>query len=236
MNNTLLQLKVRQRINKLASNDFDNIECWQIVESFNKGMIEWCRRNLRGKNPEQEGDEQSTGRIDDLEQLLTYSAVLNLNNRQTFFETVNDKPADYLRFKRFSAKASCDNCEEPRQLVVYLASEADVDILMNDVNKKPSFEWAETFGTFVGNKMRIYTNGEFNVQNFQLVYYRQPRKIQIAGCKDPYTGLTPAADVECEFNDDLTEVLIDECAAIIAGDIENILQLQRNMQNVDKNN
>lgn len=236
MNNILLQLKVRQRLNKLASNDFDNIECWQIVESFNKGMIEWCRRNLRGKNPEKEGDDQSTGRIDDLEQLLIYTPKLNLNNRQTFFETVNDKPADYLRYKRFSAKAVCESCEESRQLVIYLVSEADLDILMNDQNKKPSFAWAETIGTFVGNKMRVYTNGEFDVQDFQLVYYRQPRKIQITGCKDPYTGLVPIVDVECEFNDDLTELLIDECASVIAGDIENLLQVQRNTQNVEKNN
>lgn len=236
MNNTILQLKVRQRLNKLASNDFDNIECWQIVEAFNKGMIQWCRRNLRGKNPEQEGDEQSTGRIDDLEKLLIYSPKLNLNNRQTFFETVNDKPADYLRYKRFVANATTDDCTKPRPLTIYLGDEADLDILLKDTNKQPSFAWAETFGTFVNNKMRVYTNGEFDVQDFKLVYYRQPRKIEIAGCKDPYSGLVPAVDVECEFNDDLTEVLIDECVVVIAGDIENLIQVQRNTQSVDKNN
>jgi len=35
MTNEALQIKFRQRLNKLASNDFDNIECWQIVEAFN---------------------------------------------------------------------------------------------------------------------------------------------------------------------------------------------------------
>ena len=35
MNNATIQLKIQQRLNKIASNDYDNIECWQIVEAFN---------------------------------------------------------------------------------------------------------------------------------------------------------------------------------------------------------
>ena len=31
-------LKVQERLNKLASNDYDNIQNWQIVEAFNKGQ------------------------------------------------------------------------------------------------------------------------------------------------------------------------------------------------------
>ena len=71
MNNTTLQLKFRQRLNKIASNDYDNIECWQIVEAFNKAQIEWCRRQLHGNNLFKEGDEMSKRRIDDLQILLT---------------------------------------------------------------------------------------------------------------------------------------------------------------------
>ena len=61
LNSTIL-LKVKQRLNKLASNDYDNIQDWQIVEAFNKGQVDWCRRNLHGTNLKQEGDEQSTAR------------------------------------------------------------------------------------------------------------------------------------------------------------------------------
>jgi hypothetical protein len=39
MNNATIQLKIQQRLNKLASSDYDNIECWQIVEAFNKGQV-----------------------------------------------------------------------------------------------------------------------------------------------------------------------------------------------------
>ena len=46
---------------------------------------------------------------------------------------------------------------------VYLAEQANRDVLLSDVNKKPSFEWGETFATMEGNKIQIYTNGEFIV-------------------------------------------------------------------------
>ena len=50
MNNDTLQLKLKQRLNKLDSQDYDNIEPWQMIEAFNKAQLEWCRRNLHGNN------------------------------------------------------------------------------------------------------------------------------------------------------------------------------------------
>ena len=84
INNTQLQIKFRQRLNKLASNDFDNIECWQIVEAFNKAQIEWVRRQLHGTNAHKEGDEMSTKRIDDLQKLLTSQKIIQLMKRDVY--------------------------------------------------------------------------------------------------------------------------------------------------------
>ena len=75
MNNTTLQIKFKTRLNKLASEDFDNIQCWEIVEAFNKAQLEWCRRQLRGSNPFKDGDEMSKRRVDDLQILLTTLAL-----------------------------------------------------------------------------------------------------------------------------------------------------------------
>lgn len=232
LNSTIL-LKVKQRLNKLDSLDYDNIQDWQVVEAFNKGQVDWCRRNLHGLNIVKEGDEQSTRRIDDLQPLLN-TIPLIVNNRQTYYES-DPLPANYMQWKRISAKASSDCCE-PRRMLVYLAETANLDELLRDNNKKPSFKWAETFATMQSNKIQVYTNGEFAVVDPTLTYYRQPIRIEIAGVKDPYTGLTPTVDVPCEFKDDLTELLIDECAKIIAGDIESINQLQRESQATENNN
>lgn len=232
LNSTIL-LKVKQRLNKLDSQDYDNLQDWQIIEAFNKGQVDWCRRNLHGLNIVKEGDEQSTRRIDDLQVLLETISLIVID-RQTFFEA--NLPTDYLQWKRVSCKAYDKCCPDPRPMVVYLAEVANVDELLRDKNKKPSFEWAETFATMQTDKLQIYTNGEFTVTEPKLIYYRQPVRIEIAGVRDPYTGNIPIVDTICEFKDDLVELFVDECAKIIAGDIESVIQMQRQSQATESNN
>ena len=234
MDNNTIYLKIKQRLNKLASNDFDNIECWQVVEAFNKGQVDWCRRNLHGTNTKQEGDEQSKRRIDDLN-ILLIDYPISITDRITYWETV-DFPADYFEWKRISITATNDCCSDPRPMVVYQTEDGNVPILLRDFNKRPSFEWGETFCTLKNNKVQIYTNGEFTPVTPILTYYRQPIRIQILNCVDPYTQLVSTTNVECEFKDDLVELFIDESVKILAGDIESMNQFQRASQSVEGNN
>jgi hypothetical protein len=235
MNNTTLVLKIKQRLNKLASNDYDNIECWQVVEAFNKAQVEWVRRQLRGSNMFKDGDEQSKRRIDDLQILLKEETIETLK-KDLFFETRYILPEDYLEYKRITIKAKSDCCPEPRLMVTYLAEESNRDILLRDELKKPSFDWGETFFTFINNKIRVYTNNEFKIEKAVLTYYRQPIYIQIEGCVDPYSTLTSTANVICEFKDDIVELIIDETVSILAGDIESGNQFGRGSQSAERAN
>ncbi len=84
MLNSTIVIKIKQRVNKLDSQDYDNIECWQIVEAFNKAQVEWTRRQLHGTNIYKEGDEGSTRRKDDL-QVLLQTEPLNLSNKEIYY-------------------------------------------------------------------------------------------------------------------------------------------------------
>jgi hypothetical protein len=114
---------------------------------------------------------------------------------------------------------------------VYLDQAADVDNLLSDEFKRPSWEWGESFCTMQSNKIRIYTNNEFEVVEPTLTYYRKPREIEFAGCINPSTGTASAADVTSEFKDDVVELMIDNTVAILAGDIESFNQMSRAQQN-----
>lgn len=234
MNNGTIILKVKQRLNKLDSSDYDNIETWQIVEAFNKAQVVWCRRNLHGLNVKQTGDEQSKRRIDDLQILLTEQSI-SLSKNSGYYES-GDLPTDYFEWKRISANVTSNCCTDSRRMMIYLAEEANVDQLLRDKNKQPSFEWAETFCTLKSNKVRIYTNNEFDVPSATLSYYRQPIRIEVAGKSDPYTLTVSPVDVECEFKDDIVELFIDEAVKILAGDIESINQQQIASGQVEGNN
>jgi hypothetical protein len=223
---------MKQRLNKLDSNDYDNIECWQIVESFNKAQVEWTRRQLHGINLVKEGDEQSTRRKDDL-QILLQTFNLGLVNKEYYYTSV--LPVEYLQWKRVDVYAQKECCDK-RRMTVYLAEEGNLNQLLRDKSKQPNFEWAETFATLKGGNVNIYTNGEFAIQQADLIYYRQPIKIQINGCVDPYTSIQSTVEVECEFKDDIIELIIDEAVSILAGDIESGNQFSRGSEGAERNN
>jgi hypothetical protein len=232
MLNSTITIKMKQRLNKLDSQDYDNIECWQVVESFNKAQVEWARRQLHGINIVKEGDEQSTRRKDDL-QILLQTFPLNIANKEYYYDGII--PDNYLQWKRvdiFAKKGCCDK----RPMMVYLAEEANLRELLRDKSKQPNFEWGETFATLKGGYVNMYTNSEFDIEAADLVYYRQPIKIQILNCVDPYTNVQSTQEVQCEFKDDIIELIIDEAASILAGDIESTNQFSRGTEGAERNN
>jgi hypothetical protein len=232
MLNSTLTIKIKQRLNKLDSQDYDNITCWQIVEAFNKAQVEWARRQLHGINLTKEGDEGSTRRKDDL-QILLQTFELNIANKEYYYTGL--LPDNYLQWKRVDVITRKECCDK-RRMMVYLAEEGNLRELLRDKSKQPSFEWGETFATLKGGNVNIYTNDEFQIDQADLVYYRQPVKIQIDGCVDPYTNLASTTNVECEFKDDIIELIIDEAASILAGDIESGNQFSRGTEGAERNN
>jgi hypothetical protein len=234
MNNLTVKLKVKQRLNKLSSDDYSNIHDWQIAEAFNKASVSWSRRQIVGSNMSKTGDEQTVRRIDDL-QVLLEDLPITLDKKEGFYQTI--LPADYFEWKRVSAKAFTEDCcENPRKLIIYLGEEANLDLLLLDENRKPSFEWGETFSTMRGNFLKIFTNDEFEITDSVLTYYKQPRKIEFIGSSNPTTGLVSTVDVESEFKDDVVELIIDECVKIISGDIEHYGATQTASNSVETNN
>lgn len=233
MENLTIVLKVKERLNKLDSFDYDNLQTWQILEAFNKASVDWCRRQLHGTNLKQTGDEQTKRRIDDL-QVLLREIPLTLDKKDKYFGS-NNWPEDYFEYKRVSFKASSDCCEND-SWVTYLVEEANIDVYLRDKYRKPNFQWGHTLITLANNVVKIWTNNEFDIEEARLTYYKQPRRIEIQGVSNPYTGQPSTTEVLSEFKDDVVEVLIEEAVKILARDIENISGTQLADKSVESNN
>jgi hypothetical protein len=233
MNVQLLQKKVQERLNKLSSFDYGNIEPWAIVEAFNKAQLQWVRRQLQGINQTRTGAEGSIRRIDDLNAILV-SSSLSVTLNDLYVEGF--LPADYMEWNRVSMKGKNECCPD-RPFVVFLASEDDKDILLTDVSKQPSFAWATTFATITAGKVRIYTNNDFVVSDTSISYYRYPRNIQIAGTPDIYLPGAPISpvDVESELPEDVQEILVDETVGILATDIQEYYKASAVQQSAQLN-
>lgn len=198
--------KIDLRLNKSASGDYDNIWSYVKEEAFTKGTLEWVRRQIHGKNQTQEGDEESTMRVDDLQILLKVDS-LNVRDKGLFAQT--DKlPTDYIYYKRLTPIVSKGRCEGVK-MKSHLKEEANVD----DIIQLPSFKFEETFHTFINNRIHVYHNRDFKVDKAELTYYRLPKKYNFKRLNDVI-----------EFKDDVCELLIDEACKIIASDTESLNQ------------
>ena len=175
----------------------------------------------------------SKRRVDDL-QILLRELALTGTITDTYFEATNF-PTNYLEFKRVSTKAKQECCPDLTPVSCYLAEEANVNLILRDPLKRPDFQWRETFCTMIDNKIRIYRT-DFDVVEPVLTYYKKPRNIEILNCVDPYTGIISNVGVISEFKDDIVELIIDEAASMLAGDINEVNQALRGKEDAERSN
>lgn len=228
----LLHTKVKIRLNKLDSGDYDSIPCYLINEAYNKAQKEWCRRQIHGINQTRESSEQTKQKVNDLQILLTQKTIKGVNYG-SFYET-ELLPSDILRFEGVQAKAKTKECTKGKSITVRFIEEGNVNTWLSDWSKKPSFEWAETFNTVLSNKCRIYTGGDFEIMESVITYYRQPKDISIEGCEDIFGK--KHGNINPEFADDIVELIIDETVTILAGDIESLNVMQISEKRKENNN
>jgi hypothetical protein len=228
----LLQIKFQQRLNKLASQDFDNIESWQIVEAYDKAELQVVRDLLDGKTLKRDGQGSSLFSVTDLQPLITPNHTLNGTDQGDYFVSL-PLPENFMQWVDVSVKAQSGCCPgEKRNLTCWLVPIEKKSLWEKDESFKASFYFAETFAYLASNQIHICQQDEFKVCEAVLSYYRLPRGIQIAGTISPSTGKMAIKDTLPELKDDLVELIIDQAVAIIAADTENWNQAQRAGQNV----
>lgn len=223
-------LKFRTRLNKVHSSDYDNIPDWAAVEVINKAAIEVTRNIIHGSNRQQEGDEETRFRIDDIQFLLKPATLKAPDSRNDYFEV--KLPTDYLWYKRIIPFASKGECKK-QPLLTHLEEEGNVPDLLMDWANQPSWEWRYTFHTILSNKLRIYKEKGFYIDHVDVVYYRRPIKMDIIGYT--HEDGQDSTNTDLEFKIDLAEAIIDYAVSITAGDIESTNQFQINQSRSEKN-
>lgn len=201
--------KISLRLNKLYSQDYNNIDTWKITEAVNKAVDDIIRRGLKGNNQRREGDEETSFSVDDFAVLLKIES--KKPNKKDIYDYI-DIPGDYRYFKRLTPIVSKDGCSNKRIKSSFI-EEANIDEYLNDYNSKPSFDFEETFHTEFSKTFKVYHNKDFSIDLVELTYYRNPKYIDIEN--DDPTSLW-------EFKEDLCELMVDEAVKIIAGDTENV--------------
>jgi hypothetical protein len=223
-------VKVKTGLNKLDSQDYQNIDVWIIQQEYNKAAIDWTRGQLNGMNIRREGKEQSAINIDDL-QILLKSDKLSGIDKGIYFMS-QKLPKDYIRHSRTTPYVSRGTCSTPKTIVSELVEEGNVMVYLKDFNNQPSFDFEQTFHTLVSNKVRIYHNKDFEIKEADLLYYREPKYVSFPNAPLPNGGV--GVDEEIEFKKDIVELIVELTIKNIAGNIESINRMQIAQQKTDE--
>lgn len=225
MNSNDATVKIQNRLSKVDSQDARNIKPYYMEEAVNKAMYDYIRRNLHGGNQYREGDEETVRRVDDF-QFLLKSAKLSVQPGAVYCESFT-LPPDWNYHKRVTPNCTKGVCDYV-QIRSTLIEEANVDEYLRDYDSQPSFDFEETFHTMIGNKIRMYHNGDFTVVDLTITYYRNPLPISFTNAND--------LAVTWEWKQDVAEQIVDEAVKILAGDIESVNQNALADGRVEKNN
>lgn len=222
MNSTDIYYKITTGLNKLDSNDYQNIEKWVIQQEYHKARLNLIREQINGVNVKKEGKEASIFKITDL-QILLKSDVLSGENKKIYFES-ELLPKDFLYYSRLTPTIEGTDCDTPFQIQSIPIEDSNVDEYLNDDLKAPSLKFEQCFHTFNSNKIKVYHNNEFKVKECSLNYYRKPLVIQFEGVVQSNGSL--GKQTEEEFKDDLVELFVEKTIANISSNIENINRKQ----------
>jgi hypothetical protein len=222
MNSSEIAVKVKTGLNKLDSQDYQNVEMWIIQQEYNKAAIDIVRETLRGNNPKREGKEQTLSIIEDL-QVLLKSDVLSGINKDTYFKSQPFKK-DYIQLSRVTPIVESSTCSNPVRFPSDLIEDSNVSEFLSHYDTSPSYDFEQSIHTLMGNRVYLYHNNQFKVRELDITYYREPKYLTFPNAPTPNGGV--GKDEPSEFKKDFTELIIERTIENISSNIESINRMQ----------
>lgn len=227
-----LLYKIDQRLNKLSTNEHQQIQLEDKILALNEAQIKLIKQKVDGFSvPSRLGMDSFKKRYEDLQNL-----IVEYNNQPlTLTETnpaINQWDADttvldpeYLFYVDSYIVADKGKCKD-RILWINedLSKHGDLSILLNNDNYKPSFEYQETLNAVSSDSMSVYTDGTFTPKTVNIMYLRYPVYINKEGYIQ-FDG-TPSVNADCELNDYLEDELLDLTVQNLAMYTENSAAVQ----------
>ncbi len=222
-----LLYKIDQKLNKLSSNEHQQISLEDKILALNEAQIKLIKQKLDGQNTVSGlGFDAFKKRYEDLEKLIEsyedHKLPLVETNKELNKWTAQLSgvyPA-YMFYVDSYILADRGKCKNRRiKINPDLARHGDIQILLENDHTKPSFEYQETFNIIASDEISIFTDGSFTPSDLYLSYVRYPQYIDKVG----YVKLDGSAstDVNCELKNYLEDELVDLAVLNLAMYTEN---------------
>ena len=236
-----LLYKIDQRLNKLSTNDHQQIQLEDKILALNEAQIKLIKQKVDGQSTTSGlGLDAFKKRYEDLQSLVvTYNnqplklTVKNeqLNQWAVGFHQLSPKYMFYIDSYALADKGRCKD----RKIWINreLAKHGDLTLLLNNDHYKPSFEYQETFNFLSSDEISIFTDGTFTPTEIYISYMRYPQYIN----KEGYVMLDgePSFDQDCELETYLEDELLDLTVQNLAMYTENQSAVQNAAYRIQTN-
>lgn len=236
-----LLYKIDQRLNKLSTNEHQQIQLEDKILALNEAQIKLIKQKIDNiSTVSQMGLDSFKKRYEDLQSLIiAYNdgeLPLTMKNKElnqwkANLHTLEPKYMFYIDSYVLADKGICKD----RKIWINrdLAKHGDLQFILNNTHYKPSFEYQETFNFLSSDEISIFTDGTFTPKKICISYMRYPVYID----KEGYIKFdgTPSTDVDCELETYLEDELLDLTVQNLAMFTENQSAVQNAQYRIQTN-
>ena len=236
-----LLYKIDQRLNKLSTNEHQQIQLEDKILALNEAQIKLIKQKIDNiSTVSGMGLDSFKKRYEDLQSLVvayndgTLPLTIknpDLNQWKANIHTLEPKYMFYIDSYVLADKGVCKN----RKIWINrdLAKHGDLQFILNNDHYRPSFEYQETFNFLSSDEISIFTDGTFIPKKICISYMRYPEYIN----KEGYIMLDglPSFDQDCELETYLEDELLDLTVQNLAMFTENQSAVQNAQYRIQTN-
>jgi len=222
-----LLYKIDQKLNKLSTNEHQQIQLEDKILALNEAQIKLIKQKIDGISiVSQLGQDSFKKRYEDLQSLVMdynhqpLTLTLKDPNINQWVASVHDLLPKYMFYVDSYLLADKGRCKDRKIWINRdLAKHGDLQFILNNDHYKPSFEYQETFNILASDEISIFTDGTFEPVTLNIMYMRYPVYIN----KEGYIMLDgqPSINTDCELELYLEDELLDLTVQNLAMYTEN---------------
>ena len=222
-----LLYKIDQKLNKLSTNDHQQIQLEDKILALNEAQIKLIKQKVDGISTVSGlGFDSFKKRYEDLQRLVEHyndhPLQLTLCNPQLnqYCASIESLTPRYMFYVDSYFLADKGQCKD-RMIRINqdLAKHGDIQLLLTNEFYKPSFEYQESFNFISSDEISIFTDGTFTPTTLYLSYMRYPEYID----KEGYVKFDDSESIttNCELEEYLEDELLDIAMLDIGIYVEN---------------
>jgi len=236
-----LLYKIDQRLNKLSTNEHQQIQLEDKILALNEAQIKLIKQKVDGISVVSGlGMDAFKKRYEDLQRLvIDYNhqplALVESDKEIHQWKTnIHQLEPKYMFYVDSYVLADKGRCKDRKIWINRdLAKHGDLQYILNNDHYKPSFEYQETFNFLASDEISIFTDGTFTPKSINIMYMRYPVYINKTGYI-MFDG-NPSFDQDCELETYLEDELLDLTVQNLAMYTENQSAVQNAAYRIQTN-